>query len=353
MIFHSQDVLTWQLVFQVGERKSCKAPWGLGWAITKPRLSHILLEPSQASPSSRVGKYTPPLLGKNVRVPLQRSTCREKAFTVAIFTHSLPHELITELAIPFLHFRKSYVPEVRSLQTRLSTFLWLLIGHTGGRAGKAAFQVPTSYWALTTQFILLHLLPKKNEGIRYNLTQTLTYLPDIPVSPNYPHYLFSNFKECLRKSIICPHDPYFLPPQGWCLFIPPTHILHLFSLPWILICSLKPCFSLIFLLVTFLFFPLFCIPVFQESFLHLLPILLSALLRPLMDLHLTRSIWLDSACPSFPLKTPYSFTLLTLHLLVFSLTLSIPYLGHLYLRPFLCSTFLSSSKLPWDFMFYS
>lgn len=128
------------------------------------------------------------------------------------------------IAIPFLHFRMSYVPEVWSLQTRLSTFLWLLVGHTGGRAGKAMFQVPTSYGALTTQFILLPLLPKKNEGIKYNLTQTLTYLPDIPVSPNYPHYLFSNFKERLRKSISCPHDPYFLPPQGWCLFIPPTHI---------------------------------------------------------------------------------------------------------------------------------
>lgn len=222
--------------------------------------------------------------------------------------------------------------------------LWLLAGHAGGRAGKAVFQVPISHWALATEFTLLPFLPKKNEGIRYHLTQTLAYLPDIPVSHNFPHYLFSNFKERLRKSITCPHHPYFLPPQGWCLFIPPTHISSFFFLSWILTYSLKPCFSYILLLVTFhffFFFFLFCIPIFQESFLHLLPILLSALLRPLMDLHwLDLSTWSDNADPSFLLKTPYSFTLLILHLLVLSLTLSIPYLGHLYLCPFLCSTLL-------------
>lgn len=155
------------------------------------------------------------------------------------------------------------------------------------------FQVPTSYGALTTQFILLPLLPKKNEGIRYNLTQTLTYLPDIPVSPNYPHYLFSNFKERLRKSISCPHDPYFLPPQGWCLFIPPTHISSFIFSPLDPYLQLKtmllPYFSSSYLSF---FLSLFCIPVFQESFLHLLPILPSSLLRPLMDLHLTRSLYL-------------------------------------------------------------
>lgn len=57
-----------------------------------------------------------------------------------------------------------------------------------------------------------------------------------------------------------------------------------------------------------------------------------------MGPHLTRpSTWCDNADPSFLLETLHSFTLLTLHLLGISLTLSIPYLGHLY-HSFLCST---------------